>query len=282
MTLAIQKKNKQQIFKELHERKELFILPNAWDVASARIFENAGFPAIGTTSAGIAASLGYQDGQQISALEMLSCIQRIVAGVDVPVTADIEGGYSQNMDEVLGFIECVLDIGVAGINIEDSTGIAENPLALLASQVEKIQEIRSLATTKKHSLLINARIDVFYLKLYRIEEAACEVLRRAHAYLSAGADCIYIFGINDKEWLKKLVHEIPGPVNLLAGPGMPSVNELREMGVRRLSLGSGAMRATLGTLNEICKELSTEGTYTALTENAVSYPDLQALFPLKN
>jgi 2-methylisocitrate lyase-like PEP mutase family enzyme len=278
MTTATKNKSKAQLFRDLHEAKSLFILPNAWDASSARIFEKAGFPAIGTTSAGIAASLGYRDGQHISPTEMARSIQQIVTAVDLPVTADIEAGYSQETEEVLKFIEQILEMGVVGINIEDSTGIKENPILTVNAQVKKIKAIRKLAATKRHSLLINARIDVFYLGLQDIQQAAQETLERAHAYLTAGADCIYIFGITDKEWLQKLVQEIPGPVNLLAGAGMPSISELKQMGVRRLSLGSGAMRATLGTLEAISKELLTQGTYKTLTENAFPYPALQTLF----
>ncbi len=269
---------KAAIFQDLHKRQDLFILPNAWDAASARIFERAGFSAIGTTSAGIATSLGYPDGQQIPVREMMDSIRRIVSAVNLPVTADIEAGYSQNIEKILDVVREVLEIGVVGINFEDSTGIKETPISDIPLQVAKIRAIRKMVAAAEKTLVINARIDLFYLGIYDIQRATEETIKRAHAYLDAGADCIFIFGVTDKELLHKLVKSIPGPVNLLAGAGMPPVAELKLMGVRRLSLGSGPMRATLGTLEQISQELLQDGTYKALTQKAVPYGEVQKLF----
>jgi len=277
-TLVTSLQAKVEAFKALHHRQDLFILPNAWDAASARVFEKAGFSAIGTTSAGIAASLGYRDGEQIPVREMMDAIQRIVSAVKLPVTADIEAGYSQEIAKVLQVVKEVMDMGVVGINIEDSTGNKNSPILDISSQVAKIRAIRNMVTAAEKTLVINARIDLFYLGIYDIQKAAEETLKRAHAYLEAGADCIFIFGVTDKEVLTRLVKAIPGPVNLLAGPGMPSVAELNLMGVRRLSLGSAAMRATLGTLESISTELLQQGTYNKLTEKAVPYGELQKFF----
>ncbi len=277
-TLSTSLQTKAEAFKALHQRQDLFILPNAWDAASARVFEKAGFSAIGTTSAGIAASLGYQDGQQIPVREMMDAIKRIVSAVKLPVTADIEAGYSEEIEKVLEVVREVLAIGVAGINIEDSTGIKENPMFDIPSQVAKIRAIRKMVATAEKTLVINARIDLFYLGIYDKQRATQETIERAHAYLEAGADCIFIFGVTDKAILSQLVKAISGPINFLAGPGMPSVAELKLMGVRRLSLGSGAMRATLGTLEQISTELLQNGTYNKLTEKAVPYGELQKFF----
>lgn len=277
-TLVTSLQAKVEAFKALHHRQDLFILPNAWDAASARVFEKAGFSAIGTTSAGIAASLGYRDGEQIPVREMMDAIQRIVSAVKLPVTADIEAGYSQEIAKVLQVVKEVMDMGVVGINIEDSTGNKNSPILDISSQVAKIRAIRNMVTAAEKTLVINARIDLFYLGIYDIQKAAEETLKRAHAYLEAGADCIFIFGVTDKEVLTRLVKAIPGPVNLLAGPEMPSVAELNLMGVRRLSLGSAAMRATLGTLESISTELLQQGTYNKLTEKAVPYGELQKFF----
>jgi 2-methylisocitrate lyase-like PEP mutase family enzyme len=148
----------------------------------------------------------------------------------------------------------------------------------VASQVAKIQAIRNMVSAAGKTLVINARIDLFYLGIYDVPRATQETLERARAYLDAGADCIFIFGLTDKEVLSRLVREIPGPVNLLAGPGMPSVAELKRMGVRRLSLGSGAMRACLGTLQQISAELVNQRTYRMMTEGAVPYGTLQQFF----
>lgn len=278
MTVGAVQQNKAARFLDLHSRQDLFILPNAWDAASARIFEREGFQAIGTTSAGIAASLGYRDGQQIPIQEMMDSIRQIVSAVNLPVTADIEAGYSQSIEKILEVVNEVLKIGAVGINIEDSPGIHGAPISDIPSQAAKIKAIRDMVAAAGKTLVINARIDLFYLGIYDKQRATEETIERAHAYLKAGADCVFIFGITDQEILRKLVNAIPGPVNLLAGPGMPSVAALKEMGVRRLSTGSGPMRASLGTLVQISKELLQEGTYKSMTENAVPYGELQKLF----
>jgi 2-methylisocitrate lyase-like PEP mutase family enzyme len=209
---------------------------------------------------------------------MMDSIRRIVSAVNLPLTADIEAGYSQNIEKILDVVREVLEIGVVGINIEDSTGIKETPILDIPTQAAKIRAIRNMVATAKKTLVINARIDLFYLGIYDIQRASQETIERAHAYLKAGADCIFIFGVTDKELLRKLVNEIPGPVNFLAGAGMPSVAELKLMGVRRLSLGSGPMRAALGTLEQISQELLKDGTYKAMTEKAVPYGELQKFF----
>jgi 2-methylisocitrate lyase-like PEP mutase family enzyme len=278
MATATAQQAKAEAFLALHQRQDLFILPNAWDAASARVFEKAGFAAIGTTSAGIAASLGYRDGQQIPVREMMDAIKHIVSAVNLPVTADIEAGYSREVEKVLEVVREVMAMGVVGINIEDSTGITESPMLDIPSQVAKIRAIRNMVISAEKTLVINARIDLFYLGLYDTERATQETIERAHAYLLAGADCIFIFGVTDKAILSQLVEAIPGPINLLAGPGMPSAPELKLMGVRRLSLGSAAMRATLGTLEQISTELLRDGTYDKLTEKAVPYGELQKFF----
>ncbi len=274
-----EKKIKAKIFAELHRKKELFILANAWDVASARIFEKAGFKAIGTTSAGIAASRGYRDGQNIPLSEMLGCIEQIISAVNVPVSADIEAGFGESIEEILETVKKVSTLGAIGINIEDGTGQKTNPLTDIATQTKKIQAIRR--TISPEDLWINARIDVFYLGLLGMKEALRETIHRAHAYVEAGADSIFIFGVSDKEVISTLTHEIKAPINILAGPKMPSIEELKGLGVARVSLGSAPMRATLGLLEEISTELLTSGTYQSLTGKAVSYPTLQELFAMR-
>ncbi len=259
-------------FAKLHIEKTPFILANAWDAASARVFEKKGFSAIGTTSAGIAASRGYHDGQNIPLAEMLACVKEIISAVDVPVSVDIEAGFGKTTDEIIDTIKNVASLGAVGINIEDST---QNGLIDLSTQAKKIQEIRKAFPSH---LWINARIDVFYLGQLGKEEALKETIRRTRAYVDAGADSIFVFAINDKESIATLAREIKAPMNVLAGPKMPSIQELRELGVARVSLGSGPIRATLGLLEEISTELLSSGTYGSLTKNAVSYPALQTLF----
>lgn len=273
--MLLEKNTKVKMFAELHKKKKPFILANAWDAASARIFEKAGFSAIGTTSAGIAGSRGYRDGQNIPLPEMLDNIEQILSAVTLPVSVDIEAGFGKNEEEIVDTITKVVSLGAVGINLEDGTGNPASPLTPLAEQVGKMRAIRREIPAEH--LWINARVDVFYLGLLGKEEALKETIKRAHAYLAAGADSIFVV-VNDKELISALIREIKAPLNLLANPKLPSMQELQELGVARVSLGSGPMRATLGLLEQISQELLERGTYQSLTHKAVTYAALQELF----
>lgn len=272
--MSLENRKKAKTFAELHQKHQTFILANAWDAASARIFEKAGFQAIGTTSAGIAAARGYPDGQKIPLDEMLDAISQIVSAVNVPVSVDIEAGFGKNCDEIVNTVKKVTALGAIGINIEDATGDKAAPIYDVGSQVEKIKTIRRAISSE--DLWINARVDPFYLGMQG-PEALTETINRAQAYHIAGADSIFVV-VHDKELISKLTKEIKAPINLLAGPKLPSINELKQLGVARVSLGSAPMRATLGLLQEISKELLEHGTYLSLTNQAVSYASLQELF----
>lgn len=274
--MLLEKMIKAKMFAELHYKKEPFILANAWDVASAKIFEKAGFAAIGTTSAGVAASKGYPDGQHIPLAEMLDTVQRILSVVTLPVSVDVEAGFGQNDEEIVNNIKKIVALGAVGINLEDGTGNKASPMTSITKQANTIRAIRTEIAPE--DLWINARIDVFYLGLLGKEDALQETIRRAHAYLNAGADSIFIFGMNDKDVIVRLVQEIKAPLNLLANPQLPTIEELKNLGIARVSLGSGPIRATLGLLEEMSHELLKYGTYQSLTGKAISYPTLQALF----
>lgn len=276
--MLLEKNVKAEIFAELHHQKKPFILANAWDAASAKIFEKAGFAAIGTTSAGIAASRGYRDGQNIPFSKMLDNIEQILSAVTLPVSVDIEAGFGKNNEEVVHNIKQVVSLGAVGINFEDATGNEASPITPIAEQANKIRAIRDEIPSEH--LWINARIDVFYLGLFEKEESLKETIKRAHAYLEAGANSVFFWGMNEKKFLSRFIDEVKAPINLLANPQLPSIEELTELGIARVSLGSGAMRATLGLLEEISHELLQFGTYRSLTNNAVSYPALQAFFNL--
>lgn len=270
------KNTKAKVFAELHDKKKPFLLANAWDAASARVFEKAGFSAIGTTSAGIAASRGYRDGQNIPFAEMLDNIEQVISAVELPVSVDLEAGFGKTSEEIVRNIQKVVSLGAVGINLEDGTGLAASPLVPIPEQVAKLRAIRRAIPVE--ALWINARIDVFYLGLFGKEAALHETIERARAYVEAGANSVFIFGVNDPVVIARLVRDIPSPINLLATAQLPPMNELKSLGVARVSLGSGPMRATLGLLEEIARELLEQGTYQSLTRKAVSYPALQELF----
>ncbi len=265
---------KAELLLKLHEKGASLLLPNAWDSASARLFEEAGFPAIATTSGGIAFAYGYPDGQHISRDEMLQAVARIVAAVQVPVTADAEAGYGPKPEDVAITIQGVIDAGAVGANLEDNTGRSE-PLYTLEAQVERITAAREAAGL---AFAINARTDVYLYQIGAEETRLEETLRRARAYLEAGATSIFVPGILDPAIIQVLVREIPGPLNILAGPGGPSARELFQLGVIRISIGSSAMVATMGLVRDIARELREQGTYEQIALHPYSHAEASKLF----
>jgi len=263
-------------FRQLHRGPPVLVLPNAWDVASARILEETGFPAIATTSAGIAFSLGYPDGQRISREEMIARIARIVRAVKVPVTADIEWGYGSTAEEVARTTREVIEAGAVGLNLEDTTGRADQPLLNLEQALEKIKAVRETAAALRVPIVVNARTDIYLLPGGNADADYRETVRRLVALRDAGADCVFAPGLKDAETIGRLVKAVQCPLNILAVSGTPSIPELQKLGVARVSVGSGFMRATLATLRAMAKELHDSGTYTGL-ESAVPYADMNKL-----
>ncbi|MFZ0286596.1 MAG: isocitrate lyase/phosphoenolpyruvate mutase family protein [Terriglobales bacterium] len=271
--ILLQKAN---AFRALHHAAKTLLLPNVWDVASARIMEDAGFPAVATTSAGIAFSLGYPDGQKISRQEMLARVARIARAVELPVTADAEAGYGDRPEDAAQTAREVIEAGAVGMNFEDSTEDPQHPLIDLPLQLEKIQAIREAALRSRVPLVLNARTDVYLAQVGPLETRYDHTLQRARAYRDAGADCVFVPGLRDAETIARLVNDVQCPVNILAGPGSPSVAELELLRVARVSLGSAPMRATLGLLQRMADELKTSGTYRAL-EGAPAHGDVNKM-----
>jgi 2-methylisocitrate lyase-like PEP mutase family enzyme len=267
-------KAKAGAFRAMHRGERILLLPNAWDVASARVFVESGFGAIATTSAGIAFTMGYPDGQRISRGEMLGVVRRIAAGVQVPVTADVEAGYGNRPEDAARTAREVAEAGAVGMNLEDATGDPEHPLSDLILQVERVKAV--LETARELPLVLNARTDVYLLQLETPENRYDAALLRLAAYRDAGADCVFVPGLRDAETIRRLVKDLQCPVNILAGPGFPSVPELQKLGVARVSLGSSAMRATLGLLRRLAEELRTAGTYEAL-EGGIAFADVNRM-----
>ena len=267
-----------QLFVRLHQGPQILVLPNAWDVASARIFEATGFPAVATTSAGIAAALGYPDGEQISRQEMLAVVERITRTVAIPVSADIEAGYGNTLEEIAQTARFILEAGGVGINLEDGTGDPQHPLCDISHQVEKIRAIRAVADSAGIRLFINARTDVFFREVGGAEDRVDRAIRRGNAYREAGADGIYYMDASGRETIARLVKETPAPVNILAGPGALSVQELAELGVARVSVGQYPMRATLALIQKMARELLDLGTYTSMAQDEFDYTQVNQLF----
>ena len=261
--------------RELHRGTKILILLNVWDVASARLIESMGLPAVATSSAAVANSLGYADGERISRSEMLAVVRRISAAVKVPVTADMEGGYCNLPEGMAETAHELLEAGAVGLNLEDSH--QERKLVDVSLQQEKLRALKEAGRTEGVDLVLNARTDPYLLKdagdTWRIEETVC----RARAYRDAGADCIFVPGLSDAETIRRLLEESPGPLNVLAGKGGLPVPELERLGVARLSLGSGPARAALAAFRRIAREVLDQGTYHSMTEDTLTYDEMQRL-----
>lgn len=265
---------KARLFLELHGSERPLVLPNAWDVASARIFEDAGFPAIATTSAGIANLLGYADGQKISRDEMLGMVARIASAVRVPVTADMEAGYGDVAPTARGVIEA----GAVGFNLEDAAEDGGPALFDIGERCEAIARARDIGVRYGVPLVINARTDVFLSEVGRPEHRLDETLRRLRAYGEAGADSLFAPGLRDPSNIRALAAALDRPLNILVTAGSPSIADLREWGVARVTIGSGAMRAVMGLTQRIARELRDHGSTGSMTADAMTYAAANALF----
>jgi 2-methylisocitrate lyase-like PEP mutase family enzyme len=257
---------KAQLFRRLHSGSDILVLPNAWDAISARIVEAEGFPAAATGSAGVAAVLGYPDGQRIPRDEMMFMVARMAAAVNVPLTADVEAGYGDPADTALA----VIAAGAVGMNLED---MVDHELVPLAEQVDRIRAVKAVG----FPLVLNARTDIFLEKHGDEATRVDRAVERLNAFHDAGADCLFAPGVTDAETIGRLVGAVKSPLNILAGIGTPSIPELQRLGVRRLSFGSGTHRVTLGALQRFARRIRNEGTLTQLATDAVPYAEVQKL-----
>ena len=269
-TTQIQKAEK---FLALHHEPKLLVLPNIWDPLGARLLEGLGYPAVATASAAVAYSLGYDDGQKIKFDAMLDVIERIASSVAVPMTADIERGYAEHPQEIAENIRQVLQTGAVGINFEDSS-FEGGPLHPIDFQCKRIQAIRNMADKEGVPLVINARIDVFMRSgdISRSEKIA-ETISRGKAYLDAGADCLYPIGPGDVETLKRIREETEAPINVYASKLAASMKELEAIGISRLSLGPGLIRASLTTMRNVAQELLDYGSFDSFSAEDIMTSD---------
>jgi 2-methylisocitrate lyase-like PEP mutase family enzyme len=275
MTIALSVKA--DAFRRMHQAPPILVLPNAWDAVTARLFVRAGARAIATSSAAIAAVLGYADGQNVPRELMMEAIARIARVVDVPVTADIESGYAESLKDLGESVRAVINAGAVGFNLEDATGESSQPLFAAEQQVERIQAAREAADHAGVPVVINARTDVYLAKVGEPASRFDETVRRLNAYREAGADCLFVPGVTDVFTLRELVRSVSGPLNVLAGPGLPSVAELERIGIARLSVGSAIMRATLAVARDAAVELLQKGTYDTFLDRNISYNEVNEL-----
>src|SRR5437879_8234736 len=223
---------KAEDFRALHHGKRILVLPNAWDVPSARVFEDAGFPAVATSSAGMLVSLGYPDGEVINRQEFVSAVGRIARVLSVPLSADIVAGFGKTSKEVLATVKAILKAGAIGVNIEDFIH-ATKKLYPVERQIENVKAIRKLAETTGVPLVINARTDALRFAEGDEEARVKEAVRRATAYRDAGADCVYPMGLTDQASIAAFVLALDFPVNVMVRKGLPGISELERLGVAR-------------------------------------------------
>lgn len=249
-------------FKQLHEVKELLVLPNAWDARSAAILGEIGYKAIGTSSAAVASALGYADGQNMTFDEYLMVIKRIVASINVPLTVDLEMGYGTTPAAIYANARQLADIGVAGINLEDSTLSASKRTLGKAEQfAATIQYIKDNLQRDGKSLFINARCDTYLLK---ISDARKESARRAKLYASAGADGLFLPMITQEEDIVDAVAASALPLNVMCIPGLPDFAKLESLGVQRASMGPFLMMKAYGDVKDLASKVLQEKTFQSI------------------
>ena len=262
-------------FRALHDRSRLLLLPNAWDAGSARVFADLGFDAIATTSGGVAWSLGHADGETAPLAEVIDAIRRIVRVTPLPVSADFEGGYGDTPAAVAANVRAVISAGVAGINLED--GIRHETLRPIDDAAARIAAAREAAAASGVPLFINARVDNWIIGgSLGEDERLDEALRRARAYLAAGADGIYPIAATRPETIARLCRAIDAPVNIGARPGLPALPELARLGVARVSTATRLAAVALAATREAARRMLESGGFDSL-EAGFGYPDMQRL-----
>ncbi len=261
--------NAADLFRRLHQTG-LLVLPNAWDAGSARLIESVGAKAIATTSAGVAWSHGHADGHALPVPLLLATVSEVARAVQVPVSADVEGGYSSHPAEVGATVGAVIDAGAVGINLEDGD---ESPDLLCA----KLESVRRVAAQRGVDLFVNARTDVYLRGLVPPESRVAETLARAERYRAAGADGIFVPGIVDAAEIRAVAKASLLPVNVLAWPGLPGAAELEALGVRRLSAGSGIAGAVLARTEALAESFLKTGAFEAAVESELPYGKINEL-----
>jgi 2-methylisocitrate lyase-like PEP mutase family enzyme len=269
---ALNQREQAELFRSYHLAPPVLVLPNVWDVASAVVVAGTpGARALATTSAGVAWSRGYPDGEAIPRDEMLEEVRRIAAAVDLPVSADLEGGYGDPGETA----RLAIEAGAVGMNLED--GIRHEVLRPVEEGVAAVRAVVAAGEQAAVPLVLNARTDVFLVGAGSAEEQLEAAIERLNAYLEAGADCGFAVGAREPEAIERLTREVRGPVSIFAGPGSPTTAELERLGVARISVATGAARAAYSLVSAIAQELFTAGTYDYLVPATDPPPNLNEL-----
>lgn len=265
-------------FHALHREPTVLALLNAWDAGSARVFEQAGCMAIGTTSAGIAYALGRPDGERLTRAELVEATARMAAAVDLPLSADAESGYGATPADVADTVSELVAAGAVGVNLEDAAPAGGVPLRDAADQAERLRAARAAGEDAGLRLFLNARTDVYWLGVGAPEERFELTLGRALDYVGAGADGIFVPGLSDPAEIAELVRALPVPLNVLASPLTPPLDALERIGVKRLSVGSGPVRAVLDLAGRIALEVLETGGSELMVAGTLTYREANDLF----
>jgi 2-methylisocitrate lyase-like PEP mutase family enzyme len=257
-------------FRALHGRDNLLVLPNAWDAGSARLIEDCGAAAIATSSAAVAWAHGHPDGEALPVSAFLPAVAEILRVVKVPVSVDSEAGFSADPNGAAQFVSTLIDLGVAGINLEDG----KSPPSLLAA---KIEAIKKEAARKGADIFINARADVYLRKLAAPEMMLGETIARGKLYAKAGADGFFAPAVVNTNDMRAIAEAIDLPLNILVWPGLAPIAALKDAGVRRVSAGSGTARASNGALRRATKQLLDEGLYDTMFAEGDGAPNMNNL-----
>ncbi len=258
----------------LHDRREVLRLPNAWDAGSARVFAGLGFAAIATTSAGVAWSLGHPDGERAPRTEVVAALGRIVSATQLPVTVDLEGGYGETPDAVAAHVRELIDVGAAGVNLED--GVDHERLRALDDAVARIAAARRASSDAGVPIVLNARVDVWMVERGPApSERLGAAVERARAYLSAGADCVYPIALTDAETIGAFVRAVDAPVNIGLRPGVPDIAALGRLGVARVSAATRFATIAYAAAHDAARALRDDGRVPIANEPSLGYADLQ-------
>ncbi len=267
---------KAEDFRGLHDRKRVLVLPNAWDVPSARVFEDEGFPAVATSSAGMMVSLGYPDGETVPVTVFLSAVERISKALSIPLSVDVVGGFGSTAKDAVAIAKKVVKAGAVGLNIEDFVHSTKE-LVPVKAHAAKISALKELGRSLGVPFVINGRTDALRYAKGDDEARFQEAVRRGIAYRDAGADCVYPMGLVEPARISEYVEALDCPVNVMVRKGLPPVPELARLGVARVSFGPSASYAAMALLKRASKEVIRKGTYETLTADAISFDELNSL-----
>jgi 2-methylisocitrate lyase-like PEP mutase family enzyme len=266
---------KSRRLRELVAAPEILVMPGAYDVLSALLFQQLGFEAIQCTSGGIAAALGYPDGEAISRDLFIQVTASFAAAVSLPVNADGEKGYGDE-EGVKETVRSLVGAGVAGMNLEDSLAKSRGGLVELPQQLQKIKSVMDTKRELSSEFFLNARVDSFHVITDEPKRALDEAIRRGNAYAEAGGDCIFYLNLHSAAIIGTVAREVKAPISILAGPQSPSVSELQDLGVARVSYGSGFMKAAISGAKRLAQEILEKGTCSML-KDGMQTPEINAL-----